>query len=339
MPYASGKTVHYLEFDVRETKCHLLSHKALKDCEIRSFKETKVEGDCKVIVEAKSGAPNHVKGFKCEISPDSAEDVAERYPDAPHLIAINSTEAEHAAKVTLNKFNQENNHMHTFELQEITRAASKGPGTPVLVEFVIRETACVKGRNACVLLLLLSPELGFCAGSVTPGNPDEIVDVVCELYGTKVAEGTGTAPAAPEGKSGAPAAPEGEGTAPPAPEGEGTAPPAPEGEGTAPPAPEGEGSAPPAPEGEGVTEVAPEDNTDAEGAEIHVVTSATPDTITPVFVQADGTPPKRKRSANTESSESSEEHITSAGKPIIHFPDLPADLTTCPGKHKYPEHQ
>lgn len=49
-------------------------------------------------------------------------------------------------------------------------------------------------------------------------------------------------------------------------------------------------------------------------------------------------PPKRKRSIINESSESSEELVYSPGKPFV-FPDLPADLTTCPGRHRYREDQ
>ncbi|XP_067898535.1 alpha-2-HS-glycoprotein-like [Heterodontus francisci] len=297
---ASGTDVHYLDIEVRETKCHVLSRKPLNDCEIRSFKETKVEGDCKVIIETKSGAPGHVKDYKCEISSDSAEDVSEKCPDCPHLIAKNSTEAQHAANAALNKYNQISNHTVTFALQEITRGSTKGPGTPVLVEFVIRETPCVKGSLVCPLIALLSPDLAFCVASVTPGNSgEETVVVDCEIYSTKVAEGAETASA-----------------------------------------PEGEGGTVAAPGEEGGTVAAPEANTNGQEAEVHITSTALPDfsSFTPTFGKSDSIPPKRKRSTD-ESSESSEELLASAGKQTIKFPDLPADATTCPTKHKYPEDQ
>ncbi|XP_041060779.1 alpha-2-HS-glycoprotein-like [Carcharodon carcharias] len=186
MKEANETTVHYLDIDVRETKCPALSNKPLTDCEIRSFKETKVEGDCKVIVETKSGAPGHVKGYRCEISPDSAGDVFEKCPECPHLILKNSAEAQHAVQVSLEKFNHINNHKHAFELEEVTRASSKGPQTAVLVEYIIRETPCTRDSDVCPTIALLDPDHGFCAATVTPVNStDETIEVACELYASK----------------------------------------------------------------------------------------------------------------------------------------------------------
>lgn len=317
---ANGTTVYYLDFDVRETKCHLLSHKPLKDCEIRSFRDTKVDGDCKAVVETKAGAPGHVKGYKCEISPDSAEDVAEKCLDCPHLMLANSTEAQHAVKVSLDKFNKISNHQHTFELEEVTRASTKGPGTPVMAEFVIHETTCIKGSDACTLNILLHPDHAFCVATVTPVNAtDETVDVVCELYSTKVAKETGPTEApAEEGEHGTVAA-------------------VPEGEGA--PAVELEESTTTTAKSDGDAVVAPEDGTHAPGTEDHDAHSEAPGTVSPSpDVENSDTIPKRKRSVD-DSSDSSEELISSDGKQVIHFPDLPADVATCPAPHKYPKYQ
>uniref|UniRef100_UPI00398F1381 alpha-2-HS-glycoprotein-like n=1 Tax=Pristiophorus japonicus TaxID=55135 RepID=UPI00398F1381 len=337
MTEASGKTV-YLDIDVRETKCHVLSPKLLKDCEIRPFKETKVEGDCEVIVETKSGAPSQVIGYKCEISPDSAEDVSEKCLDCPHLIFTNATEAEHAATVSLNKFNELHNHTHTFKLQKITRASTKGPGTPVSVEYIIQETPCIKGQAACILIALLSPDLGFCTATVTPDGEKVAMD--CEIDSTKKAKDYKVALIAPEGEGGVSPAPEGEAGASPAPEVEAGASPAPEGEAGASPAPEVEAGASPAPEVEAGASPAPEGDGGAASIEPYIMTPAAQEIepVTPAIEKSVITP-KRKRSVPKESSESSEEHIASDGRTTIHFPDLPADQTTCPGKHKYPEDQ
>ncbi|XP_072330167.1 alpha-2-HS-glycoprotein-like [Scyliorhinus torazame] len=318
MNEVNGTTFHYLDIDVRETKCHLLSRKPLKDCEIRSFRDIKVDGDCKIVVETKTGAPGHVTGYKCEISPDSADDVAEKCLDCPHLILANSTGAQHAVQVSLEKFNKISNHMHTFTLEEITRASTKGPGTPVLVEYVIRETPCRKGSLACPLIHLPDPDRGFCASTVTPLNStDETIEVACELYGTKVAEVPG-----------------------PAVEGEGGAAPTVHAESDATLAAEVPVDVTPAVKTEDSTVAEPEDGSHTQGREDHDAPSAAPDAVSasPEVEISEIIPPKRKRAAD-ESSESSEELIFNTGKQVIHFPDLPADPTTCPTKHKYPEDQ
>ncbi|XP_078062513.1 alpha-2-HS-glycoprotein-like [Mustelus asterias] len=308
---ANETTVHFLDFDIRETKCHVLSHTAVKDCEIRSFRDTKVDGDCKALVETKAGAPGHVTGYKCETSPDSADDVAEKCADCPHLILLNSTEAQHAAQVSLDDFNKVSNHQHLFAIEEITRASTKGPGTPVVVEYLSRETTCVKGRLECTLNLLISPDRAFCVSTVTPVNATtETIDRVCEFFIAKVVQGSGP-DVAPVGEEEHAAAPEGEGGAAPTVVVELE---------------------------EGATPVAIAE-ADAAGTEDHSAPSEAPDTETGTpDVEDSNTTPKRKRSVE-DSSESSEEIISTAGKQVIHFPDLPADAATCPMKHKYPDDQ
>ncbi|XP_043558401.1 alpha-2-HS-glycoprotein-like [Chiloscyllium plagiosum] len=293
---ANGTSTYFLDIDLRETKCYVLNPKALNDCEIRSFKETKVEGDCKVLIETKPGVPGHVKGYKCEISPDSAHDVTEKCPDCAHLILINSTAAQHAAEVSLNKFNQESNNQHKFVLHEITRASSKGLGTPVLVEYVIRETPCRKDSEICPLIAIVNPTYGFCVSTVTPANStQETIVETCELFHTKATEAVATV-AEPEGK----------------------------------------GDAAPVVKKEGGSE-APGTGTDADDGVEHV--SPVPNNATAsIVVEKSDSIPKRKRSIQ-DSSESSEEVLSSTGAQIIHFPDLPEDPTTCPTKHKYPEDQ
>nr|AFK11261.1 hypothetical protein [Callorhinchus milii] len=203
-----GENVYYIEIDVRETKCHILDPRPLSDCKIRPFLDTKVEGDCKVIVVTKAGAPSSVDGYRCELSPDSAEDVIEKCPNCPTLLLPNDTGVLYAVNVSLHKFNHVSNHMHKFQLRDITRASGKGVGSPVMVEFSIQETPCRKASPLCSLIALISPQNGFCAATVTPAGATapEIVDVTCELYSTKVAPDSSTAPL--EGESGTVASPE-----------------------------------------------------------------------------------------------------------------------------------
>ncbi|XP_078266408.1 alpha-2-HS-glycoprotein-like [Rhinoraja longicauda] len=334
----NGNTTYYLEVDIRETKCHVLSPKSLAECPIRPFKEIKGDGDCKIILDTSPGNPNHVSGYKCDVSPDSVDDVLKKCPDCPHLIPITSHQVEHAVTVSIDKFNKESTFTHRFDLHGIMRSSTKGVGFPVYVEFVIKETTCFKHSDACTLNILLNPIYGFCTSTVTPGIVGEIVDVKCELFGSK-GEGSGREKAglAIEGDATVPPEMEGEGTVFPTMEEGGTAPPAMEDEGTAPSALEEGGTAPSATEEGGTLPPTMELQTIVD-EEIDVLSTLE---AVPIIQQAEsfeGIPPKRKRSALDDSSESSEELVYSPGKPFV-FPDLPADLLSCPEKHRYHEYQ
>ncbi|XP_051873113.1 alpha-2-HS-glycoprotein [Pristis pectinata] len=290
----NGNTTYYLDIDVRETKCHVLIRKPLKDCKIRPFLETKGDGDCKVLIETTPEGTSHVNGYKCDVSPDSAEDVLERCPDCPVLIPVTSEQATHAAQVSLNKFNEVSNHTHHFDLQEIVRASVTGIVSMVTVEFLMKETTCLKNSDICTLQILPNPDLGFCRATVTPSSDStEGIILECEIYNPQVARA--------------------------------------EGDGAAPPAAEGDGAAPPEAEGTGHPDA--KDQTVIHQEVVHDEATVAPDVEESMTVA-----PKRKRSAGKESSESSEEHVSGSGMKVV-FPDLPADLTTCPGIHKYHEHQ
>lgn len=328
-------TTYYLDVEARETKCHVLSPKPLSECPIRPFTEVKGDGDCKIILDVLPGKPIHLNGYKCDVTPDSAEDVFEKCPDCPYLVPITNEEVIHAARVSVDKFNTESTFTHRFDLYEISRS-TKGFNSPVYIEFVIKETTCSKHSAACTLNLLLNPIFGFCTSTVIPGDVSEEVFVTCEVEGSKkekaaiAIDGDGTVlPATDdegtvppmEGATGSPAIEEG-GTAHPTIEEGGTASsPIHEGD-TVPPALEELGTLTPPIEHQTIVH----EETEAEAA--HPIQQVVQSTV----------PPKRKRSIINESSESSEELVYSPGKPFV-FPDLPADLTTCPGRHRYREDQ
>ncbi|XP_069753336.1 alpha-2-HS-glycoprotein-like [Narcine bancroftii] len=306
-----GKTTYYLDIDTRESKCHVLNPKPLKNCEVRPFIETKGEGDCKVLVQVESGSPIHIIGYKCEVSPDSAEDVSKICVDCPHLIPTTSEPATHAAKVSLNTFNERSNHTHRFDLKEISRSSTKGVGHPVMVEFVIKETTCFKHTSQCTLNLLLHPDIGFCIATVTPG-PSGVngIEVNCEIYSIQVER--------PE-----PVSPRVEDHIIPIPEGDDQS--------TVPPTVEEEQ---PIVEEEATAPSIAEHQTILNG-EIH---DGLPTTGFPEAEKFEDFPPKRKRSVKLDSSESSEEQTLINVNKIV-FPDLPEHLGSCPGVRKYPEHQ
>lgn len=316
-----GNTTFYLDVDVRETKCHVLNPKPLAECPIRPFMEIKGDGGCKIIIDVSPGNPTHLNGYKCDVSPDSVNDVSEKCPDCPHLIPITSGEVMHAARVSVDKFNKESTFTHRFDLYEISRS-SKGLGLPVYVEFVIKETTCSKYSSACTLNLLLNPIYAFCTSTVIPSSGGDEVFVNCEVAGIKWQK-----------------------TAVPI-EGDGTVPPTTEDECTVPPTMEEGIVIPTIQEGDVVLSVLEEEDSPHPTMEHQTIVHEETDVLTPVEdvhpiqqeVNVVTVPPKRKRSAIDESSESSEELVYSPGKPFV-FPDLPADLTTCPGRHRYHEDQ
>ncbi|XP_032887949.1 alpha-2-HS-glycoprotein-like [Amblyraja radiata] len=334
-----GNTTYYLDVDIRETKCHVLSPKPLAECPIRPFTEIKGDGDCKIILDVSPGNPIHLNGYKCDVTPDSAKDVFEKCPDCPHLISIVNEEVTHAAQVSVDKFNKESTFTHRFDLHEISRS-TKGLNSPVHVEFVIKETTCSKHTSACTLNLLLNPIFGFCTSTVIPSSVSEEVFVNCDVEGNKekaaigiegdgtvlpATEDEGTVPPTMEGGTGTPAMEEG-GTAPPAIQEECTSSPPIQDGGTAPPALDELGTLTPPIEHQTIVHEETDFLTPEEAA--HLIQQGAQSTV----------PPKRKRSINDDSSESSEELVYSPGKPFV-FPDLPEDLTTCPGRHRFHEDQ
>ncbi|XP_072110628.1 alpha-2-HS-glycoprotein-like [Mobula birostris] len=291
-----GDGSYYLDIEVRETVCHVLNHKPLSSCNIRSFTATKADGDCDVLIETTPEGTKHLDGYKCDVSPDSHGDIVKVCPDCPGLIPSDSESAINAALVSLKKFNDESNHMHRFELQEIGRSYILRMLNRIVVEYVLRETTCLKNSDICTLQLLQNPEIVFCKSNVGQRmSAAADIEQNCEFFGNQQAAVDRVG-----------AAPEGEGTA----------------------IPEAGGSmAPPVAEDQLVT------HDDV----VYDHLTAQPDTETAIL-QASGPqtfPPKRKRSANSESSESSEEIIP---KVTVVFPNLPADPSTCPGRHKYHEY-
>lgn len=290
-----GNTRYYLEIEVRETVCHVLNPKSLRDCEIRRFTGTKADGDCEVLIQTTPDGTSHLDGYECDVSPDSRGDVVKQCPDCPALLSPDDDSVKHAAQVSRQKFNNESNHIHRFDIQEIARGylVFQGRLSSVAVEYILKETTCRKNSDICTLELLLNPQIVFCKSDVSPGITGlEYIHQNCEFLNTQKAA-----------VDGAGAVPEGEDTTNPAADGS---------------------VAPPVETDESVThgDVIYDDTTPQTDTEMA--------TLQNVRLPIDL--PKRKRSAEAESSDSSEEFIP---KVTVVFPKLPADPATCPGSHKY----
>ncbi|XP_072110629.1 fetuin-B-like [Mobula birostris] len=186
----------YFEFEILETKCHLLNPKPVAQCEVRSGPEA-ISGDCKIQLQMnKTTGCIKVDRYWCLISPDSDDMVLRPCRDCPHRIALNHSDASSAVTAALHKYNQNSSKPNYFVVQKITRASSqKLAGKKVFVEFVIQETTCPKTSSLLNCTAnkgkFAFRNKGFCTASVyKPITGQEEVEVKCEHYRPKVISST-----------------------------------------------------------------------------------------------------------------------------------------------------
>ncbi|XP_069053889.1 alpha-2-HS-glycoprotein 1 [Lepisosteus oculatus] len=190
LPRLPAGETYIMELDLLETKCHVVSPTPAQGCPVRPLVETKVEGDCDVILSKVDGAFT-VTAYKCKSKPDSAEDVSRLCVGCPSLLPLNDTLALQAVTNSLTTFNAGPNETAHFELMEVGRLASQvvGGGAMYITEFAIVETNCTDLEAAdpqavCVPLSESLARHGFCTGSVLPGVPSEpVVTVDCDIFG------------------------------------------------------------------------------------------------------------------------------------------------------------
>ncbi|XP_028650397.1 alpha-2-HS-glycoprotein [Erpetoichthys calabaricus] len=186
--FPHGET-YILEMDLLETKCHILNPTPAEACPVRSRAETKVEGDCDVMLSHAAGQFS-VIAYKCKSTPDSAEDVMKLYPGQPMLLPLNDTNALQSVTHSLRKFNQVSNETAVFHLMEIGRMSSQVvaslTGPTYFSEFAIVETNCtddVLDQSNCVPLSESTARHGFCSSSVSSvGLANEELIVNCDIY-------------------------------------------------------------------------------------------------------------------------------------------------------------
>ncbi|KAJ7324721.1 hypothetical protein JRQ81_017741 [Phrynocephalus forsythii] len=190
LPQGPDNSLLYLNLDVLETTCHVLSRKAWKNCEFRPQHET-VYGQCKAILRiTRSGEFSFLYNYDCLLRPLSSVAIARLCPDCPTPGDPMEARFQEAAAESLAKFNTENNHMHYFSLLNITKASSQwvvGPAS--FVEFTIQETSCSKSKplssiSECPLLPPETVQTGLCKGSVVNSKIEnrKFVTVKCVLF-------------------------------------------------------------------------------------------------------------------------------------------------------------
>ncbi|XP_008642735.1 alpha-2-HS-glycoprotein [Corvus cornix cornix] len=186
VPQGPNNDIIFLELDLLETKCHILSPTPLANCTVRSFAEHAVEGDCDVKLQKVDGTLS-VVASKCHSHADSSEDILKVCPDCPLLATLNNTEVLGTVSAALNDYNSKTTDSY-LRLLEIGRAKIQyHPVHTVVAEFAVGATNCSAGEakanvGACQLLPEDQSNFGFCT-AVMVKRPSEDLQVDCQLYG------------------------------------------------------------------------------------------------------------------------------------------------------------
>ncbi|NXE62735.1 FETUA protein, partial [Calcarius ornatus] len=189
VPQGPNNDIIFLELDLLETKCPILSPTPLANCTVRSFAEHAVEGDCDVKLQKVDGILS-VLASKCHSHADSREDILKVCPDCPLLASMNNTEVLETVSAALNDYNSKTTDSY-LRLLEIGRAKIQyHPGHVVATEFAVGATNCSAQEakanvGACQLLPEDQSNFGFCT-AVMVKAPSQDLQVDCQLYGHQV---------------------------------------------------------------------------------------------------------------------------------------------------------
>ncbi|NXM43086.1 FETUA protein, partial [Gymnorhina tibicen] len=189
VPQGPNNDIIFLELELLETRCPVLSPTPLANCTVRSFAEHAVEGDCDVKLQKVDGTLS-VLASKCHSRADSSEDILKVCPDCPLLARLNDTEVLEVVSAALNDYNSKTTDSY-LRLLEIGRAKIQyHPVHAVAAEFAVGATNCSAeeakaNAGACQLLPEDQSNFGFCTAVMVKG-PSQDLQVDCQLYGHQV---------------------------------------------------------------------------------------------------------------------------------------------------------
>ncbi|XP_060796651.1 fetuin-B [Neoarius graeffei] len=179
-------TLLHLTIDVLETKCHVISRKKWKSCEIRDISSVPVFGTCAVSVSVQPNVT--VQNFNCTIQKIPARAIIFTCPDCPTSVNLDDSHVAKAAHLTLKKFNNQTSSANYFALLNITLAKMQWVvGPAYFVEYTIQETDCAKTLSEtelskCKPTNQTSPK-GSCSGShVVVMQTETYIKVECSIY-------------------------------------------------------------------------------------------------------------------------------------------------------------
>ncbi|XP_073531107.1 fetuin-B-like [Phyllobates terribilis] len=188
-----GSSIYYLDLDVIETDCHVLSGKSWKECiHDIPFHET-VFGHCKAIIFiARPRRILKLVNYNCTLSPVPLRSFVHICPDCPPLVRDISPKIEAKADLVTQQFNKDSNETHYFKVDHIERVRTQYMfGQSYYFSYIIKETECLKTDSNvnladCKFLKNSEAEVGFCKGSSyhTPERKEEVTGS-CDIYDPK----------------------------------------------------------------------------------------------------------------------------------------------------------
>ncbi|KAM6922043.1 fetuin B [Xenentodon cancila] len=185
--------VFYLNLDVVETNCSVLSKMDWKNCEVRSTAEMPAYGQCKAVIYiSKPHRVVRLYKYNCVVRPVPRARVAVMCPDCPYLLRSDDDDAKRTTSLSLEKFNKESGLKNHFALLKIARATSgMAMGMYYHVEYTIQETSCPQSTDApdkCPLMECEFAHKGFCKASLYNLPTGENINVECEIFEPEAAE-------------------------------------------------------------------------------------------------------------------------------------------------------
>uniref|UniRef100_A0A3P9IS95 Cystatin fetuin-B-type domain-containing protein n=1 Tax=Oryzias latipes TaxID=8090 RepID=A0A3P9IS95_ORYLA len=169
-PQQEQRGSHYtLTIDVMETKCHISSKKAWKQCQVRGVDKVPVYGECQVSVFVDTQVK--LQSYSCVLREVPATAVVDVCPDCPTAENLNDPIIVETANISLKRFNEESSLANYFTLENITKASSQWVVWPsYFVEFTILETVCSKKADptelsSCPTMNCQFAHRGFCLGT------------------------------------------------------------------------------------------------------------------------------------------------------------------------------
>ncbi|XP_066503825.1 fetuin B [Hoplias malabaricus] len=187
--------VFYLTIDVFETKCHVLSRKNWRNCDVRSIGEHPVYGQCRAVIYInRVHRVSRLYKYSCAVRPAPASKIAMTCPDCPTLISLDTEQVQKTMQMGLEKFNNESGNANYFLPLNITRATSQWVvGPSYFVDFTIQESVCSNKTDLaevskCDPMPCEFAHKGLCKASYVRAPDKEYLRVDCEIFEPEAAE-------------------------------------------------------------------------------------------------------------------------------------------------------
>uniref|UniRef100_A0A8C7JJJ7 Fetuin-B n=1 Tax=Oncorhynchus kisutch TaxID=8019 RepID=A0A8C7JJJ7_ONCKI len=194
--YDEGAGVLFnLTIDVLETKCHVISKKPWKKCEVKDVANVSVYGHCMASISV--GKSVELRSYKCAIQQVPATVIVDTCPDCPTVVQLDDPILAETTNLILQKYNRMNRLPNYFTLLNYTASSSQWVvGPAYFVEFTIRETVCAKDTpdvdlTQCKMMDCEFAHKAFCTGSHTTLDDGTFqtklpIEVKCKIFEPEV---------------------------------------------------------------------------------------------------------------------------------------------------------